>query len=173
LLTGPRWFEYFFLFQEYLGSGDVSPEIGDFQHYQEEAWKAVCGPETLDDHIKCSIANQWCPVSPIRFTHINPLQLQPTSSFMHPRSPPITMATNFLPSSIPDTEIPSLNHIQTQPVYYTPPGYAVSLAQASQLPPPFTADSLLPLEIVSTGNNGHPGSIDAAQTLLTLRTGEE
>ena len=82
------------------------------------------------------------------------------------------MATNFLPSGVPDTDILTLNHIQTQPVYYTPPGFAVSLAQANQLLP-FPGDSFLPLEVVPAVNNGHPQSIVAAQTLLTLRTGEE
>ena len=156
----------------YADNNEASSEIGDFQQYQEEAWRAVCGSEPLDDQIKCSVGNHWCPVSPIQFTHINPLQLQPTSSFLHPRSPSISMATNFLQSSVSDADILSLNHIQTQPVYYTPPGYAVSLAQANQLPP-FTGDSFLPLEIVPPVNNGHPQSMDAAQTLLTLHTGEE
>lgn len=83
------------------------------------------------------------------------------------------MTTSYLT----DSEILSLNHIQTQPVYYTPPGFAVSLAQANQLTP-FSADSFLPLEMVPRLGSAHPQTtnphpMDAAQTLLTLRTGEE
>ena len=63
-------------------------------------------------------------------------------------------------------DILSLNHIQTQPVYYTPPGFAVSLTQDTRLPP-FSGDSFLPLEVVPMLSNGNP--MDAAQTLLTLR----
>ena len=155
----------------YLNHNVIPQELPDIQQCQEEAWKAVCGSDPLDDRLKCSTTDQWYPVSPMRFTHINPLQLQPTTSFFQPRSPPITMATNFLPSNGPDVDMLSLNHIQTQPVYYTPPGYAVSLAQANELPPLSNDINFLPLEVLPT--NGYPRSMDAAQTLLTLHTGED
>lgn len=151
----------------YPDNSEVSQELNDIQlQYQEEAWRAVCGSELLDNQLKCLTTNQWCPVSPLRFSHVNPLQLPTTPSFLHPRSPSISMATNFFPSTVPDKDILSLNHIQTQPVYYTPPGFAVSLAQDIRLPP-FSGESFLPLEVVPMLSNGHP--MDAAQTLLTLR----
>ena len=163
----------FYFYEEYFENNEVAENnFTDIQQYQEEAWRAICGSEQLDDHLMISTSNQWCPVSPIRFSHINPLQLQATSSYLQSRSPSISMATNFLPSTVPDTDILSLNHIQTQPVYYTPPGYAVNLAPPTHMPP-FSVENFLPLEVVSMVNSGHPQSIDAAQTLLTLRTGEE
>ena len=155
----------------YLSGSLIPQELPDGHQCQEEAWKAVCSSDSLDDRLKYSSADQWYPVSPMHFSHINPLQLQPTSSFLQPRSPPITMATNFLPSNGPEADMLSLNHIQTQPVYYTPPGFAVSLAQATELPPLSNDINFLPLEGFPT--NGYPRSMDAAQTLLTLHTGED
>lgn len=164
-----------YLREVYLESGEICQDLSDdVNQYQEDPWRSASDSNVepfMDDRVKCAAVDHWAPMSPIRFPHINPLQLQPTSNFLQPRSPSVSMATNFLP----DPDILSLNHIQTQPVYYNYrlPGYAIGLAQANQLQP-FANDGLLQsLEVVPTNDSGHPPSMDAAQTLLTLHTGDD
>ena len=170
-------FLHFFIFFCFINEDekdehDVCSKMPTFDEIN--GWTTASGSPFHEENAKCPSNNHQCfPISPMQFSHIHPLQLQPVSSFLQSMSPSITMATNYMPSPMSDSEILSLNHIQTQPVYYTPSSYAYGLQQSNQLSPYSNENGYSPLDVLPGIRKGYPLSMDAAQALLTLHTGDE
>lgn len=163
--------------------------INEMQHYQDEAWRAICGQnidlelQTFPGQGGSPTSEQWSPVSAVQYNHTSPLQQlhnAPGPIMLQPCYPVTssTTAINVFTTPIGEPEPLPLNHVFTQPVYYQciRPDCTQNVAQTNQLSGvSANADSslqlleLVPLPLVGTAHT----QIAAAETLLTLNTGEE
>ena len=160
----------------------------EMNHYQEEAWHAICGQNDEFEQAmqtqtpsKCTPSDPWYPAT-VPLTHASPLQQLQTNVNSIFQSCPVTTCTSaapmaFFTTPIGDPEGLPINHVLTQPILYqcAPQSYGQNMLLPSSFPSYPEESILQPVEIqpaVATGN-GNPQSIDAAEALLTLRTGEE
>lgn len=123
-------------------------------------------------------SEQWCPVSSLQYAPSGPLQqLQnPVNSVVfQPCYPVNSSATlNLFTTPVGGSEVLPISHALSQPILcqFVQPGYGQNTVHSNQFSSFSDETYLQPLEVVSFVGNGNM-QMDAAQTLLTLRTGEE